>query len=72
MSDSEAALAALAIAAEICVAVLRQQHLRELAEPLGLLVAAAGIAGRIGRGVGSGRILLVGLAVLGRRLRGSG
>ena len=28
--------------------VLRQQHLRELAEPLGLLVAAAGVIRRIG------------------------
>jgi hypothetical protein len=30
------------------VAVLRQQHLRELAEPLGLLAAAAGVIRRIG------------------------
>ncbi len=30
------------------VAVLRQQHLGKLAEPFGLLVAAAGVIGRIG------------------------
>ncbi len=48
------------------VAVLRQQHLGKLAKSVSLLVAAAGVARRIGRRVGSGRLLLVGLAVLGR------
>ena len=32
------------------VAVLRQQHLRELAEPVGLLVTAGGVVGRIDAG----------------------